>query len=530
MTMAWGQVSFSSTVVNFSSVYQGTPSSTTVTLTNNTLIDLVVDDIDLFHTDAFTLQDTAFIIAPGGNRVLNITCDPAHNVNYADWLLVKTSTHPEIPHVRLFAIGRYSDTYYDPSQDKYNEDLKAALRTILGTGNIQLTYNDARDKMYMIIDNKRINGQGATQNTIECVYTGYEAIGYTDRQDAQNNFNLNTEHTMPQAFFNSTLPELSDLHHLFVTTATSNSERANNPFGVVNNPNWQVGGSKSNGNLFEPRDVQKGPSIRALLYFLFRYQDYQGFICGMEPTLRAWHAQFPPDSIEQERNADIYFYQHNRNPFVDHPEFMDRITSLCSVNNGNTDPIADWVGDSLHFGAIASGNNADGYYAIANQGIDTLHLTNFNLSTTDFSVTGPGSLAIPKDSIGVIPIRFSPTTAMQYYVATLSFNTDDPAMSSLSVVVDGNSNVVGMNEMRSNGGIKVWPQPVQDRVWVELPAPARREVRLAICNLLGQEVRTTVIAKGLQQGNFALDGLPGGVYLLRIHTDKGSFSQKLIVE
>lgn len=527
---AWGQITFSPPGIHFSDVYQGSPISATITLHNPTATDLWVDDIDVYHTDVFSIQDTSFIVAAGGSRTLTITCDPAQNVNFADWLLVKSSTHPEVAHASLFAIGKYSDPYYDGTQNLWHEDLKAALKTRLTAGHVALSYNDARDKMYMIIDNQKVNGQGAAQNTIECVYTGYLAVGYADRQDAQNNYNLNTEHTMPQAFFNSQLPMYTDLHHLFVTTATSNSERGNNPFGIVANPSWSQGGSKSNGNVFEPRDQQKGASARALLYYLLRYQDYQNFICGMEPILRTWNSQFPPDTVDRKRNSDIYFYQHNRNPFVDHPELLSRIASLCSVNQGATAPIADWVGDTLLFGNVVAGNAVDGYYAVANHGRDTLHLTNLALNSPEFTLISGANLSIPKDSIGLILLRFTPTLAGQGYTAQLSFTTDDPTVPSRVVHLGGNGILTSVTEVSGGNGIQVWPQPARERVSILLPAPVRKQAAVEVWNLMGQQLRTTAIAKGERSCTVTLDGLPNGAYLLRMESEKGSFTHKLMVE
>lgn len=47
---------------------------------------------------------------------------------------------------------------------------------------------------------------------------------------------------------------------------------------------------------------------------------------GMLSTLLKWNEVDPPSRQEKLRNERICkFYQHNRNPFVDHPEFANRI-------------------------------------------------------------------------------------------------------------------------------------------------------------------------------------------------------------
>jgi endonuclease I len=47
---------------------------------------------------------------------------------------------------------------------------------------------------------------------------------------------------------------------------------------------------------------------------------------GKLSALVQWNTQDPPDSFEKNRNQAIYAgYQHNRNPFIDHPEWVSSI-------------------------------------------------------------------------------------------------------------------------------------------------------------------------------------------------------------
>jgi endonuclease I len=47
---------------------------------------------------------------------------------------------------------------------------------------------------------------------------------------------------------------------------------------------------------------------------------------GKLSVLKAWVTADPPDTFEQRRNEVIYTtYQHNRNPFIDHPEWINSI-------------------------------------------------------------------------------------------------------------------------------------------------------------------------------------------------------------
>jgi hypothetical protein len=43
---------------------------------------------------------------------------------------------------------------------------------------------------------------------------------------------------------------------------------------------------------------------------------------GILTTLLQWHVQDPVNDRERRRNDVVYTYQHNRNPFIDHPEWV----------------------------------------------------------------------------------------------------------------------------------------------------------------------------------------------------------------
>jgi hypothetical protein len=150
--------------------------------------------------------------------------------------------------------------------------------------------------------------------------------------------NPNTEHTYAQSWFNGTDTDKkkSDLHHLFITNSVVNSSRGNYPFDVVANHNtatvyytytpWQSyrGYNAQNRMVFEPADEFKGNIARALLYFYTRYSG-ESLIqqnVDMLPTLLIWHSFDPPDAAEITRNTGVYNYQNNRNPYIDHPEFV----------------------------------------------------------------------------------------------------------------------------------------------------------------------------------------------------------------
>jgi len=148
---------------------------------------------------------------------------------------------------------------------------------------------------------------------------------------------INVEHTWPQARFNKNInknTQLGDLHHLFPTDSRTNNIRGMWQFAVIQEHRptelcsaSAYGRRKGNKTLFfEPPDDHKGNVARALFYFSVRYQLPISKI--EESFLRQWHDLDPVDQKERERNQQIELIQHNRNPFIDHPEFVERIDNF----------------------------------------------------------------------------------------------------------------------------------------------------------------------------------------------------------
>jgi deoxyribonuclease-1 len=182
-----------------------------------------------------------------------------------------------------------------------------------------LDYTGARLAMFSSIDNEA--------GEVECVYTGYRLM----TEAIPDHTIMNTEHTWAQSWGADIWPARTDLHHLFPTTNQSNSIRASYYFGEVVSADWSNGGSMrgldDGGQIvFEPRDVHKGDVARALFYFSVRY--LMEIPDGQEAVIRAWSSQDPPDEKERQRNDAVEQTQQNRNPFIDHPEYIDRIADF----------------------------------------------------------------------------------------------------------------------------------------------------------------------------------------------------------
>jgi endonuclease I len=187
----------------------------------------------------------------------------------------------------------------------------------------------------------------------------------------------NREHTIPQSVFggSNTYPMYSDAHFVIPTDNRVNGWRDNYPFGKVvsssgvqctngtlgnvsSTPCYTTNQSRIGNNLnsgysagysgvvFEPIDEFKGDIARALLYYGTRYEDQvtswsyvmfngssnQVYTNTFLNILITWHLNDPVSAYEIAKNNAVYTFQGNRNPFIDHPEFVCQIyTTQCAT-------------------------------------------------------------------------------------------------------------------------------------------------------------------------------------------------------
>lgn len=460
----------------------------------------------------FSVVDS--LINPRNNDSVRVLCSPDHNMEQKGLVYAYNDLHGVLAFSELEGQGTLSNPYYHGTRNKEGEDLKTALKTRLAQGYVSLGYNSARDAMYSSIDNS--NGE------VECVYTGKKAR-FNSRSGA-NSAGFNCEHTFPQGFFSSNDPMKSDIHHLFPTTTTSNSRRANDPFGLVSNPSWTDGGSKSGGGKFEPRDYHKGTAARAVLYFVLRYQDYSNFLASHESTLRSWVSQFPPSQRDKDRNTAIYARQRNRNPFVDYPVFLERMSSISGSAATNTRSELTY---SLPKSSIDL-DTVDGF------GIERREIF-FNSGTETFSVTikgrapdgqydylvkdhilSPGKIVEVKFRAGVFVLGVpTPDFKFSTVLDSLIVSTDISSIPQKSFVFQSvSSNPGSVSETNGQVEFKVFPNPVYHSLYVKHETQEKLEYR--ILNLAGQEVQSGELSESIP-----VNELNVGEYLLEITNQQG---------
>ena len=165
----------------------------------------------------------------------------------------------------------------------------------------------------------------------------------------------NREHSWPQSWFNSITTPSSDMFHIYPTDGKVNGIRSNFPYGEVavagiTTLNGSMLGTSATldytGTVFEPIDEYKGDLARGYFYMSTRYmgEDSSWSSASGQMTnkseilpwglalLLSWHHADTVSTKELNRNNAIYQIQHNRNPFIDNPQWADSIWSQVITN------------------------------------------------------------------------------------------------------------------------------------------------------------------------------------------------------
>ena len=245
--------------------------------------------------------------------------------------------------------------YYDGTAGLTGAALKTKLSQIITSGHQTKSY-DALDDEYPNSDKDSyyekdgtvldIYSENPTETDPYVYQFGVKKCGnYKIEGDCYNK-----EHIFPQGYFNKASPMVSDIHHIVPTDGKVNGMRSNFPFGNVGSSvsytsknGSKLGTSNSvnySGKVFEPINEFKGDVARMIFYFATRYEaklkdfdandiltntSFPGIQSWELEVLKQWHTQDPVSQREIDRNNAAYTYQGNRNPFINHQEYVAQI-------------------------------------------------------------------------------------------------------------------------------------------------------------------------------------------------------------
>ena len=454
----------------------------------------------------------------------------------------------------------FNDAAYYATATGSCQTLKTNLKNIISANTGQLTYTPGLWNAYFYTDRHRNDANTAT--IMWDMYSdnpaGAEPYTYTYGTNQCGSYNsegdcYNREHSMPQSYFAQAEPMVSDLHHIFPTDGKVNGIRSNYPYGEVTSASTTtLNGSKLGtgnnfgytGTVFEPRNEYKGDFARAQLYMAVRYEDlinswYSNGTANdvlLSPTdepnaatrklqvfdnwyiqlLYKWHLQDPPSQKEMDRNNAIYDTlindgglkkQGNRNPFVDHPEYVAMIWQCTS-------PIPVTL---IDFKATKVSNEILLQWYATREANFKQYVIERSINGTNFS------------SIGTIAGR---------NLANYSFN-DNKLPDAQTVYyrlklidIDGSFNYSKIISVRLNKlyDAVIYPNPAHDMITVKLQSALTSGADMIISDITGRKVQQQQVAAGQQTINANVHQLPAGRYFVRMISGSAVIMQNFVVQ
>lgn len=238
--------------------------------------------------------------------------------------------------------------YYDAAQGKTGSELRQALHEIIND-HVVIGYANATDAL-RVLDQDPDNPAN--------VVTIY-SLTSIDKLNFGTPAGWNREHLWPNSYgLDSTEPAYSDLFNLRPELWGVNSARGNKPYDVSDPldsgyrapAHQQAPETTRDSDSWEPPASVRGDIARALFYMDVRYEGDRAnesdlvltddltlvssaaAYMGNLDTLLSWHLADPVDAAEIQRNDAVYYlYQGNRNPFVDHPEYVVEVFSVVHM-------------------------------------------------------------------------------------------------------------------------------------------------------------------------------------------------------
>nr|WP_185907821.1 endonuclease [Psychrobacillus soli] len=223
------------------------------------------------------------------------------------------------------------ETYYRGAIGKEGQVLKAALHEIIDD-HTELTYAQVWEALRETDEDPNNN------NNVILFYSG---VSRSKNSNGGNSGQWNREHTWAKSHgdFGTSKGPGTDIHHLRATDVQVNGLRGNLDFDNGGSPVNGCNGCFKTATSFEPPDRVKGDVARILFYMATRYEPgdkvdlelNEKLNNGKDPyhgklsVLLQWHLEDPVDEVERKRNNIIQQWQGNRNPFIDHPEWVNLI-------------------------------------------------------------------------------------------------------------------------------------------------------------------------------------------------------------
>jgi len=346
----------------------------------------------------------------------------------------------------------YADVISAINAGLSSNEIKEVISNTISTDHKKLSYSEVWTALTQT-DEDPLNN-----SNVILIYKGNSIAKMLNGSGTQSSDpdNWNREHVWAKShgFPSSSAHAYTDIHHLRPSDISVNSARGNLDFDFSDSVLSEAPANKVDSDSFEPRDVVKGDVARMIFYMDSRYQGVDGSTPDLEVVnrltsvgeaklgkfcvLMAWHQSDPVDVFEQTRNAKAYEFQGNRNPFIDHPEWVDVLyeTSSCDTGGGDTGGgdtgggtadgdliISEYIEGSSYNKAIEIYNTSNSVVDLSQYQL-TLYTNGSTQANTTYSLTG--SLApLNVFVIGHSSASATLSVAFDTTSSVVNFNGDD---------------------------------------------------------------------------------------------------------
>ncbi len=318
---------------------------------------------------------------------------------------------------------------YAPPASYYNgatgtgTTLHTNLHTIISANYHGISYGDARYAL-AITDQDPNNS-----SNILLVYNRASVPGTWDVGVTWNREHLWPQSKLGVSVSNTYIGPASDLFELKPCNPSINSSRSNDAYGTPTS----TGGYVNNSSYFFPGDADKGDVARSMFYMATRYYDGSGtpsiqnlslvngysiatYQMGDLQSFLHWNYTDGVDNFERRRNQMIYndtvtpsYSQNNRNPFIDHPEYVWAVFG----DSPNDAQISVAPPDAS--GASMASANLGRIMKNAAFGTSTVSVTKTGVDPTTFDLTTSGNAATIASGSALIagtgqPMDYGPQT------------------------------------------------------------------------------------------------------------------------
>lgn len=349
------------------------------------------------------------------------------------------------------ALAEAPATYYNSVDSTNAQALRLTIHNTIDD-HTKFPYSSSRDTDTWDI----IESADQDQNNANNVLTVYRNRSHakTDHWSSGNPTGWNREHVWPKSYgFTNNNDRCNypytDVHHLFAANGDYNSARSNLMFNYVISVHSEYPvDNKAESNYcwncdqyqdgdWEVWSERRGDVARALFYMDVRYEgdvngndgcsehqlilvndrnlidwnsntNFSPAHMAFIDTLLQWHAEDPPDAREILRNDIVFSYQGNRNPFIDHPEWVDGIW-----NSGGSG--GSCVASSMHIDSIIPSSTDVGKGQKLGAA-DVSIIDDCGLAVANVSVTGTftggvsGTSSADSDNAGVARLESATST------------------------------------------------------------------------------------------------------------------------